>query len=465
MNSMLERERNFTPVTASVVDRHVLARGSQEKVVSTIVKKDLFDEPNLILLTPTCTSSILQEDLQNFVTRASLQSKADVILADVNHYRVNEIQAADKTLTQIVKFYLVKGIQKKLLNLSKTDKPSVNIIGAINLAFHNKHDLIELKKLLSDLGISINLVIPQDASVSNLVDLPKAWFNILMTREVGLSLVEYLKDEFDLPYVTSFPIGALGTSEFIREIQSVLAIFGYHVNFEDYIEEQVKFVSQSAWFSRSIDCQNLTGKRVIVFGDATHAACMTKILSQEMGIHVTWSGTYCKFDEVWFRNAVEGFCDNVFITEDHDFIKKLVEKDCPSAIFGTQMERHIGKKLKIPCGVISSPAHVQDFPISYKPFFGYEGSNQISDLIYNSFTLGMEDHLLELFGGHDTPNLSLKDVVEDLSYRWSREAQDELAKIPGFVRGRVKINTEKFADQHGIHMITKQIMYKAKESL
>jgi len=27
---MLERERGFTPVTASVVDRHVLARGSQE---------------------------------------------------------------------------------------------------------------------------------------------------------------------------------------------------------------------------------------------------------------------------------------------------------------------------------------------------------------------------------------------------------------------------------------------------
>ena len=32
MRSMLERERDFTPVTASIVDRHVLARGSQEKV-------------------------------------------------------------------------------------------------------------------------------------------------------------------------------------------------------------------------------------------------------------------------------------------------------------------------------------------------------------------------------------------------------------------------------------------------
>jgi len=97
MRSMLERERDFTPVTASIVDRHVLARGSQEKVVENIVRKDKEEQPDLILVTPTCTSSILQEDLQNFVDRASLESESDVILADVNHYRVNELQAAWET--------------------------------------------------------------------------------------------------------------------------------------------------------------------------------------------------------------------------------------------------------------------------------------------------------------------------------------------------------------------------------
>jgi hypothetical protein len=39
MRSMLERERNFTPVTTSVVDRNVLARGSQEKVVDNITRR------------------------------------------------------------------------------------------------------------------------------------------------------------------------------------------------------------------------------------------------------------------------------------------------------------------------------------------------------------------------------------------------------------------------------------------
>ena len=116
MRSMLERKRDFTPVTASVVDRHVLARGSQEKVINNIRRKDMEEHPDLVILTPTCTSSILQEDLQNFVNRAALETHAEVLLADVNHYRVNEMQAADRTLEQIVEFYINK---EKTINLRR----------------------------------------------------------------------------------------------------------------------------------------------------------------------------------------------------------------------------------------------------------------------------------------------------------------------------------------------------------
>ena len=465
MKSMLERERDFTPVTSSVVDRHVLARGSQEKVVSNITRKDNEEVPDLIVLTPTCTSSILQEDLQNFVTRASLESKADVLLADVNHYRVNEFQAADKTLEQIIEFYLLKGEKYSLLPVEKTELPSVNIIGSFCLGFHNQHDISELKKLFRDLGIEINLIIPGGCSVNKLKDLPRAWFNVIPYRETGLLAAEYLKKKFGMPYISRSPIGILETASFIREIQSLINIHRPEVSFEKYIYQQTKFISQSAWFSRSIDCQNLTGKRAVVFGDATHAAAITKILCREMGIHVAWSGTYCKNDSQWFREEVEGLCDNVIITEDHSFIADLIAKTEPSAIFGTQMERHIGKRLNIPCGVISSPVHIQNFPLSYKPFMGYEGSNQIADLVYNSFTLGMEDHLLELFGGHDTTGVLTETLSAENQINWSVEAYQELGKVPGFVRGKIKRNTEKFAREKNISKITLEIMYEAKEAL
>lgn len=463
MKSMLEREKDFTPVTASVVDRHVLARGSQEKVINNIARKDKEEKPDLVLLTPTCTSSILQEDLKNFVDRVSLNTRSDVILADVNHYRLNELQAADKTLLQIVSFYLKKFQNNKQLLDIKTKKPSVNIIGCVSLGFHHQHDVVELKRLFADLNIDINLVIPEGVSVNQLSRLTQAWFNFIPYKEIGLLTANYLSNNYSMPFVNITPMGILQISNCIKDIQSLLNSMGCKVNYSSYIEQQMKSVSQSAWFSRSIDCQNLTNKKAVVFGDSTHASAITKILSREMSIDVVWAGTYCLNDADWFRDQVKDYCQKVIISDNHTLIANLIADTEPHAIFGTQMERHIGKRLSIPCGVISSPVHIQNFPLSYKPFLGYEGTNQIADLVYNSFTLGMEDHLLEVFGGHDT-KLSINDGLSNpFNLNWSKDALGELTKIPGFVRNRVKKNTEQFAHIHNIKEVTLEVMYKAKE--
>lgn len=545
MRSMLERERDFTPVTASIVDRHVLARGSRDKVVENITRKDKEEQPDLIVLTPTCTSSILQEDLGNFTQRASLESQSDVILADVNHYRVNELQAADRTLEQIVRFYLEKAKKEQELPVNKTTHPSANILGVFTLGFHNQHDCRELKRLLNDLGIQVNEIIPEGGSVKNLKNLPKAWFNIVPYREVGLMSAIYLEQEYNMPYVSTTPMGVVDTATWIREIGIILSQYiGEHftenlslkqnkslasfnvanssvdlsvldvlaplkqeqsstnlkqeqssrfseaktlttktsniektetysgnsavnvlANFENYIDQQTRFVSQAAWFSRSIDCQNLTGKKAVVFGDATHAASMTKILAREMGIRVACAGTYCKHDADWFREQVLGFCDQVLITDDHTQVGDIISQIEPAAIFGTQMERHVGKRLDIPCGVISAPVHIQNFPLGYRPFLGYEGTNQIADLVYNSFSLGMEDHLLDIFGGHDTKQVITKALSTDSDFTWAPDGLAELNNIPGFVRNKVKRNTEKYARQNNITNITVEVMFAAKEAV
>ena len=465
MRSMLERDRNFTPVTTSVVDRKVLARGSQEKVVDNITRKDAEIHPDLTILPPTCTSSILQEDLENFVQRAQLDSKGDVMLADVNHYRVNELQAADKTLAQVVKFYLEKARKNGDIPEGKTEKPSVNIIGPTTLGFHNQHDLTELKRLMVDLGIEINQVIPQGACVHNLKTLPQAWFNLVPYREVGPMAARYLEETFGVPSVEVTPMGIVETARCIRSIQKVLNDQGANVDYEDYIDNQTRFVSQAAWFSRSIDCQNLTGKKAVVFGDNTHAIAMTKILAREMGIRVVLAGTYCTYDADWFKEQVQDYCDEILVSDDNGAIGDAIARIEPAAIFGTQMERHVGKRINIPCGVSAAPIHIQDFPVGYRPFLGYEGANQVVDLVYNSFTLGMEDHLLEIFGGHDTKEVITKTVSADSELNWTKDGLAELNKVPGFVRGKVKRNTEKYARENNLENITAEVMYAAKEAV
>ena len=141
----------------------------------------------------------------------------DQVLLKVNNYLTINIKDC---------FYLKKAITKNTLNREKTKGPSVNIIGPCNLSFHNQHDLQELKKLFADLNIEINQIIPENASVHDLKDLPKAWFNIVPYREVGFGAANLLKKEFDIPFISTTPIGMLNTAKFIREIQLLLNNFG-----------------------------------------------------------------------------------------------------------------------------------------------------------------------------------------------------------------------------------------------
>jgi light-independent protochlorophyllide reductase subunit B len=77
----------------------------------------------------------------------------------------------------------------------------------------------------------------------------------------------------------------------------------------------------------------------------------------------------------------------------------------------------------------------------------------------------MEDHLLEIFGGHDTKEVITKSLSNETGLEWSSDGLAELQRVPGFVRGKVKRNTERFARNEGLHTITAEVIFAAKEAL
>ena len=71
-------------------------------------------QPDLILLIPTSSSSTLQEELANFVNFAVQGSDYDRLLT--SHSRIDEFQAADCTLEQIARFYILIQRFKKMVS-------------------------------------------------------------------------------------------------------------------------------------------------------------------------------------------------------------------------------------------------------------------------------------------------------------------------------------------------------------
>jgi light-independent protochlorophyllide reductase subunit B len=157
-------------------------------------------------------------------------------------------------------------------------------------------------------------------------------------------------------------------------------------------------------------------------------------------------------------------------------IEAAIAASQPELVLGTQMERHIAKRLGVPCAVISAPVHVQDFPARRAPQMGFEGANVLFDTWVQPLMMGLEEHLLQMFKedfefhadaapshlGAATAASVQNPSQPATGLGWAPEAEKELGKIPFFVRGKARRNTEKYAQVQGLTTITVDTLYDAK---
>ncbi|GAC1490180.1 MAG: hypothetical protein NVS2B11_15440 [Acetobacteraceae bacterium] len=177
------------------------------------------------------------------------------------------------------------------------------------------------------------------------------------------------------------------------------------------------------------------------------------------------------------REAAKSYGVEALISDDYLDVEARITALQPELVLGTQMERHVAKRLGIPCAVISAPVHVQDFPARHSPQMGFEGANVLFDTWVHPLMMGLEEHLITMFRGdfefHDGAGASHlghapaapatpEPTAASGPALWAPEAEREMGKIPFFVRGRARRNTERFANERGLATITVDTLYDAK---
>ena len=374
-------------------------------------------------------------------------------------------------------------------------KPRCNILGPAALGFRHRDDVIEISRLLERLGIEIGVVAPMGASPADIARLGEADFNVVLYPEIAMQAANWLHKAFGQPVVKTVPIGVGATRAFIAEVARVASVDASGL----LAEEQ----SRLPWYSRSVDSTYLTNKRVFVFGDATHAIAVADVAANELGLKVVGLGTYSREFAREVREAAARHGVEALISDDYLEVEARIAEQNVELVLGTQMERHIAKRLGVPCAVISAPVHVQDFPARYSPQMGFEGANVLFDSIVHPLMMGLEEHLLGMFRGDaefrdgiapshlggkalqkpldatiadipadapadapmpDRPAVIANDhaVPNAAALSWSQDAERELRKIPFFVRGKARRNTELFANENDVAVITVETLYDAK---
>lgn len=491
--TMLERTPAFPQMTTSVVSGRDLSQGTI-RLPETLRQVEAKLHPELIVICSSCSTILLQEDLQ--VVADSTGTEAEVFVYDANPYRMQEITAAEGLFTELVKRYA----RPQTL----TERPSVNIIGPASLGFHVRMDLICLRRMLKTLGIQLNVVAPLGAGLADIARMPAAWVNIAPYRELGFLGAQYLEEQFGTPAMLNAPIGVQGTLRWLRQLVDTLNEIGARTGYTgapiripvltEFSLDGMSAPSGVPWFARTADMETFSSKRAFVFGDATHTVGVTKFLRDELGMQIAGAGTYLKNQGDWVREQLHGYLPadaDLLVTDRFQEVATRIEQLRPELVCGTQMERHACRKLDLPCMVIAPPTHIENHLLAYRPFLGFDGADVIADEVYTTATLGMEKHLIDLFGDagleYATPEPVAEGQADPVTGKpgdlvtgtspshqvngspgpaiWTSEAQSMLKKIPFFVRGRVQQKIERYAAEQGISSITTDLVLEAKENM
>ncbi|MBX2881239.1 MAG: ferredoxin:protochlorophyllide reductase (ATP-dependent) subunit B [Granulosicoccus sp.] len=530
--TMIERHDKRPPVTYTTFQARDLGADTANLLKSSI--RDAFDrfQPQALMVGESCTAELIQDQPGSLAKGMDLP--VPVVPLELPSYSKKENWGASESFYYLVRHVLahesseagLQSIQEERNSKSEqtqsgeTRRPTANLLGPTSLGFRCRDDVVEISRLLEQIGVQINVIAPLHATTDDLRKIPAADFNISLYPEVSRTLCRWLERSFKQPTVNTVPIGVSATLEFIEEIEALTGI--------DASEFKNDSCSRLPWYSRSVDSTYLTGKRVFIFADGTHAIAAARIARDELGFEVVGLGTFSREMAKDVRAKAQEMGLEALISDDYLEVEQHIESLQPELVLGTQMERHIAKRLNLPCAVISTPVHVQDFPARYSPQMGYEGANVIFDAWVHPLIMGLEEHLLHMFrddfefndsvapshlhgGEHQAVNTDIADEAKNgqanaaeslsdnnsghdssgydssgynssgnndlaqsaltgdsngeqspLNSQWAQEAEAELKKIPFFVRGKARRNTEAYARMRGETLITLDTLYDAK---
>lgn len=185
-NFAYHRQKGKDSVYSVVLgDKEVVFGG--QKILETAVKQIIeIEEPDAIMIVTTCVPELIGEDYSSIEYSLSTDIDIPIFVVNTEHFKCNShIPGMSRSLK------VLSSCMKKF-----KEKEGINILG------HRQSDVenTEIVKILKDIGISLNTVIPSKCDISDIKNASKAKINIV-TDMIALDLAKDMKRKFDIDYI------------------------------------------------------------------------------------------------------------------------------------------------------------------------------------------------------------------------------------------------------------------------
>ena len=305
----------------------------------------------------SCTAELIQDDPGGLAEAMGLP--VPVIPLELPSYQRKENFGADETFFQIVRApgrAEQRSDRRHQLQHPRPDRA--------RLSPPRRHRRGR-QRCSTSIGIAVNVVAPMDATPADIARLGAAHFNVLLYPETA---------ETRLPLAGAGARPALHADRADRRRR--------HARFPRRGRAARRHVARPAGRGRPapalvtpVGRHHLPDRQARLHLRRRHPCRCRRPRSPATRWASRWSASAATTANSPARSAAlaKEYGVEALITDDYLEVEAAIEALQPELILGTQMERHIGKRLGIPCAVISAPVHVQDFPARYSPQMGCRG--------------------------------------------------------------------------------------------
>jgi len=300
-----------------------------------------YDAPLLIVISGD-VPNIIGDDVSAVIDSVSLQK--EVICVEAAGYKGFMRDGYEEALVQL---------SDRMKHVEQT-KNSINLIGFCPDDFKASADIMEMKRLMSEVGVKLNCVI-SSCYWDEFVNAPRAEVNVVLGQ--GEKLAMLMKKRFGLPYFKAdYPYGLEGTKKLLDAICDRLGNgHDTEINLEPF--ERIYLY-----------LHELYGTPISVIGDF-HAVSMACFLKGELGFEI----------EALFN-----------VEDDYHAFEDAVKSSNSMILFGSSFERRLAQELNIPLLRYVYPVFDQISIFDQAPYAGFRGAVFLTETILNA-VMGFDD--------------------------------------------------------------------------
>ena len=188
-----------------------IAMGDTSRLSKAVKQVSVSEGVKTIFLLPSSVPEIIGTDLEAVALELSPQfPDTEIIPMPAGGFDACGHKGIEQVLLQLAKSFSKAG--------EKTKELTFNMIGSCADLFNFMPDVAEIERLVTGAFCAKRLcTMTSDTSVSELKNMGKAHFNLVIRRE-GEAAAKYLLKHFGTPYLTARPYGIEGTVDWLSQI-------------------------------------------------------------------------------------------------------------------------------------------------------------------------------------------------------------------------------------------------------